>query len=181
MKTENEKYNKVLNILRNSRPFLSSTEDIETEVIKQIKRADHARSNISEAVDFLFSWVYIGWVRRSLVTASVVLVMIFIYQQGIIIKRIDLISRQTVISDKEIIATPAEQLEKLLMIYKMSGRKFPTENITISEGQMKDLLESVKELQLKYKGLEDLIEGDPELKKLIEQELSNSNRNKVNL
>ena len=39
MKTENEKYNKVLKILRNSRPQLDSTEDIEREVINKIARA----------------------------------------------------------------------------------------------------------------------------------------------
>jgi hypothetical protein len=181
MKPESEKYYKVLDLLRKSKPELDSTENIEIEVIKQIKRTDHARSNISDAVDFLFSWVYIVWVRRSLITASFALVMIFVYQQGIILKRIDLISRQAVISDKGIIATPTEQLEKLLTIYRMSGRKFPSQDMTISEGQMKELLESVKELQLKYKDLENLIEGDPELKKLIEQKLTNSNRNKVNL
>ena len=46
---------------------------------------------------------------------------------------------------------------------------------------MKELLESVNELQIKYKELENIIEGDPELKKLIEKKLIENNRTKINL
>jgi hypothetical protein len=181
MKTESEKYNKVLKILRNSRPQLDSTGDIEREVINKIARAHQNRLNLSEIIDFLFGWVYIGWVRKSLILASVILVLVFVYQQGVILKRIDLISRQTVVTNKEIVSTPTDEIEKLLLVYKNSGRRFPSKTITISEKEMKDLLESVKELQIKYKDLENLIEGDPELKKLIEKKLVENNRVKTNL
>ena len=181
MKTESEKYNKVLKILRNSRPQLDSTEDIEREVINKIARAHQKRLNLSEIIDFLFGWVYIGWVRRSLITASVILVFVFIYQQGVILKRIDIISRQTVVTDKGILTTPTDEIEKLLLVYKNSGRRFPSKTITISEKEMKDLLESVKELQIKYKDLENLIESDPELKKMIEKKLIESTHSKINL
>jgi hypothetical protein len=46
---------------------------------------------------------------------------------------------------------------------------------------MKELLDSVNELQIKYKDFENLIEGDPELKKLIEMKLIEYNRTKINL
>ena len=46
---------------------------------------------------------------------------------------------------------------------------------------MKELLESVNELQLKYKDLENLIEGDPELKKMIEKKMIENNSTKINL
>jgi len=132
-------------------------------------------------IDFLFGWVYISWVRRSLISASIVLVLIFVYQQGVILKRIDFISRQTVVVDKENVRTPADEIEKLLMVYKISGRRFPSKTITISEKQMKELLESVNELQVKYKDLENLINEDPELKKLIEQKLEENKHTKINI
>ncbi|HEX7493876.1 MAG TPA: hypothetical protein VF346_06640 [Bacteroidales bacterium] len=181
MKTESEKYNKVLNILRNSRPDLDSTEDIEREVINKIARAHQNSLNLSEIIDFLFRWVYIGWVRRSLITASVILVLVFVYQQGVILKRIDVISRQTIVTGKGIVSTPADDIEKLLLFYKNSGRSFPSKTITISEKEMKNLLESVKELQIKYRDLENLIESDPELKNLIEKKLVDNNRIKTNI
>jgi hypothetical protein len=67
------------------------------------------------------------------------------------------------------------------MVYRNSGKKFPSKTITISESQMNELLESVKELQIKYKDLENLIEGDPELKKLVRKKLIENNNNNLNL
>ena len=93
MKTESEKYNKVLNVLRNSKPVLNSAEDIEKEVIKRVSRIKQPMFNFSEVVDYLFGWVYIGWVRRSLITASVLLVIVFIYQQGVMFRQINFLSR----------------------------------------------------------------------------------------
>jgi hypothetical protein len=180
MKPGSEKYDKVINLLRKSEPKLDSTADIEREVIRRITETENSGFNISEVIDFLFGWVYIGWVRRSLITASVVLVMIFVYQQSVILKRIDAISRQTIVTDKGSVSTSADQIEKMMTVYKMTGRIFQSKTITISEKQMKELLETLKELQTNYRDLEDLIEGDPQLKRLIEQKLID-NRNKINL
>jgi hypothetical protein len=180
MKPGSEKYDKVINLLRKSEPKLDSTADIEREVIRRITEIENSGFNISEVIDFLFGWVYIGWVRRSLITASVVLVMIFVYQQSVILKRIDAISRQTIVTDKGSVSTSADQIEKMMTVYKMTGRIFQSKTITISEKQMKELLETLKELQTNYRDLEDLIEGDPQLKRLLEQKLID-NRNKINL
>jgi hypothetical protein len=181
MRSESEKYHKIINLLRESKPVLDSTEDIEKEVIKRILKNNHYKLSISEAVDFMFSWAYIGWVRRALITISVFLVLTFVIQQGVILKRIDILSRQTVIIDREKDSTPADEIDKLLMVYKNSGRKFSSRTITISEKQIQELLESVNELKLKYKDLENIIDSDPEIKKLIEKKLIENNRLKTNL
>lgn len=181
MKPENDQYDKVLKLLRKSIPQLTSAEEIERDVMRRIQTPDRMAFSLSEAFDFLFGWVYIGWVRRSLITASIVLVLIFIYQQGIILNRIDSLSEQTIVAGKENVLTPANEIEKLLTRYKNSGRIFPSKTITITESQMKDLLESVKELQIKYKDLENIIDSDPELKKLIDSKLLERNRTKINL
>jgi hypothetical protein len=46
---------------------------------------------------------------------------------------------------------------------------------------VKELLESIDELQIKYKDLENLIEEDPELKKYIEKKLIENNHSKIRL
>ena len=181
MNQESEKYKKVLNSLRNSKPKLRTVEDIEKEVIIKISGVKQSKFNLSDVIDFLFGWVYIGWVRRSLITASIALVLVFVYQQSIILKRIDFLSRQSIVNDGENISSPADEIDKMIMMYKLSGRRFPTKTITISEKQMKELLESINELQFKYKDLENLIEKDPELKKLIEKKLIENNSIKINL
>ena len=42
----------------------------------------------SDFIESLFGWVYIGWVRRSLIGVSVVLVAIFVYQQAFIFREV---------------------------------------------------------------------------------------------
>jgi hypothetical protein len=181
MKPESEKYNKVLNILRNSKPVLNSTADIEKKVIERISGMNQTNPDLSDVIDFMFGWVYIGWIRRSLITASLGLVLIFVYQQSVILKRINYLGTQTIVNEREKGFISADEFEKRLKMYKLSGRKFPSQNITISEKQMKQLLESVNELRTEYKDLLNLIEEDPELKKIIEKRMIENNRNKIKL
>jgi hypothetical protein len=105
--------------------------------------------------------------------------MLFVYQQGIILKRIEVISKQTIVSDRDKLLTPSDEIGKMLMNYRNSERRFASKTINISETDMKDLLESIKELQVKYKDLESIIDGDPELKKLIEKKMIEINRTKI--
>jgi hypothetical protein len=109
------------------------------------------------------------------------LVLIFVYQQGTILKRIDILSRQVVIKNNSNNPISAEEIEKLLTIYKNSGKKFPSKSIDISDKQINELIESLDELRVKYKDLENLIESDPELKRMIEQKLIDNERSKFNL
>lgn len=178
---ESEKYNKIIRVLRESKPVLKSTEDIENEIIKRITKVRQPIFNFSEAIDSLFGWVYIGWVRRTLITASVLLVMVFIYQQGVMFKQINSLSRQITVTYGELTSSTEHQVEKLLISYKKSGRGFSSRNITISEKQINELLDSVNDVTTKYKDLLDIIQKDPELKKLYQDKLIEKNRTKIKL
>ena len=171
MNQESDKYNKIVDLLRNSKPVLQSTSDIEREVIRRIQRKNPIITAVSGGIEFIFGWVYIGWVRRSLITLSAVLILVFIYQQGTILKRIDMLSRQIVIKDNSSNSITADEIEKLLTIYKSSGKKFPSKSIDFSDKQINEPIESLDELRVKYMDLENLLDNDPELKKMIEQKL----------
>jgi hypothetical protein len=67
------------------------------------------------------------------------------------------------------------------MMYKNSDRRFPSKTIRITEIQMRELLDSINELQIKYKDLENLIDEDPELKKYIEERLLENSRKRIKL
>jgi hypothetical protein len=181
MESENEKYKKVVNILRNSKPVLGSTENIEREVIKKISGIRKPEVAISDVIDFVFGWIYIGWVRRTLIAASILLVVVFVWQQGVILNRIDLLSSQAVVVGREKASTPGDEIEKVLTLYKNSGRKFSSKTITISERDLEQIIESVNQLQGQYKDLLKLIEEDPELKKLIEDKVNEKNLKKIKL
>jgi len=181
MLNENEKYKKILIILRKSKPVLDSTIDIEREVIKRIKEEHKSRNVLSEIAGFIFGWIYIEWVRKSLITASVMLVLVFVYQQSIIIKKIDILSRQVVMTDENIPSAKTDFLERSLLMYKFSGRIIPSKDVVISEKQMEQLMGSFNKLQGKYDDLLDLIREDPDLKQYIEKKLTEKNAAKINL
>jgi hypothetical protein len=107
--------------------------------------------------------------------------VVFILQQGIILKQINYLSRQTIPNSMEGTFDPAEIIEKQLQTYKLSGRRFRSPTITVSEKQMNQLLDSVNKLQIKYKDLMNMIEEDPELKKIVEKKLLENNRTKIKL
>jgi len=177
MKPDNEKYNKVIDLLRNSKPSPGDTAGIEREVIRRVSSSRSPGSVLSEALDFLFGWVYIGWIRRSLIAASFALVFIFISQQAVILKKIDFLSRHTIIINHN--QTQPGDFEKLLTEYRNSGRRFSSKSFTFSEKELKELFDSVNEMQIKFKDLENMINEDPELKKLIEKKLDS--RKRINL
>jgi len=177
MKPDNEKYKKVVDLLQKSIPTLDSTADIEREVIRRVASERSLQAILMDILDFLFGWVYIGWIRRSLIAASLALVFIFIYQQAAILRKIDFLSRQTIMINYKNQAP--DDFEKLLTEYRNSGRRFSSKSFTFSEKQLRELFDSVNEMQIKFKDLENLINEDPELKKLIEKKLDS--RNRINL
>lgn len=181
MENNSEKIDKVLNLIRKSKPELKSIHDIENEVIKRIAGKKYKPSAFEEIVDFFFGWVYITWVRRSLITASLLLVVIFIFQQRAIMKQITFLSDQVIMNSSGNTQIPENVIEKRLLIYRLTGSKVPSKSITITEKQMEQLLESVKELEGRYLDLINIIEENSELKKQIEEKLEENKNKKVKL
>jgi len=178
MTEENERYTRIVNILRNSRPDLSKPSEIENEIIGRIQSKKTRSGRIPDFIEAIFGWVYIGWVRRSLIGVSVVLISIFVYQQAFIFRQVKEISKQIVITGNESSAVSSSVLDKRLTLYRMSSRLSPAGEIRISESQLEELLDSYNELQVKYKDLIRIIEENPDLKKSIEKKLKEEKNDK---
>lgn len=171
MTKENDSYDKLVRILRKSRPYLLHPEIIENKVIERIQRQDQVDGRFSEFIDALFGWVYIGWVRRSLIGVSVMLVALFVWQQAFIFRQVRDIGKQIVIIGNGSSAVSSSTLDKRLTLYRMSAGLSPDIEIRISERQLEELLDSHNDVQVKYKDLMRIIEGDPELKSYVEKRL----------
>ena len=178
MTAENDRYKKIMEILRSSRPVLARPEEIEDEVIIRIQRRDHQADRVTDFMSSLFGWVYIGWVRRSLVAVAAIMVSVFIYQQALILKQVNNISRQPVVIGSEPFPGSMTGFDNKLTIYKVSNRLSPASEIKISEKQLDQILESYNDLRSKYKDLIRIIEEDPELKKYIEEKLDENRKYK---
>ena len=176
MDTENKKYNMLMNMLRKSKPDMGDPEILSEKVLNRIR--DRKRNVISKEiiVDYLFGWIYIGWVRKSLVIASLIIVIVFVYQQTVILKKVNDLSEQIVVTVDETFAPSKNDLDMTLLLYKFSGHKIPSGNVNIPEQQLEQLIESYNELKERYEDLLKLIEDDPELKEYIEKSLDNKNR-----
>jgi hypothetical protein len=181
MTAENDGYKKMVEILRKSKPYMVQPEELEKEVISRIKHENQNTGRVSDFIESLFGWVYIGWVRRSLVGAAVILVALFVYQQAFIFRQVKNISKLVVITGSETAKLSTSDLEKRLTLYKMSTRFSTGEDIKISGRQMEKFLDSYNELQVKYKDLLRIIEEDPELKSYIENKLEQEKKYKPDI
>jgi hypothetical protein len=181
MTSENDGYKKIVEILRNSKPDLIRPEEIGNEVINKIQRENQKSSGLSEFIESLFGWVYVGWVRRSLVGAAVILIAVFVYQQAFIFKQVKNISKQVVITGNETAPGSSSALDKRLTLYKISSRLSPGGEIKFSESQLEELLDSYYDLQVKYKDLLRIIEEDPEMKNYIENKLNQEKKYKPDI
>lgn len=181
MTVENDKYRKVIEILRNSKPDLSQPEEIENEIIIRIQHENRKNDRISDFIDSLFGWVYIGWVRRCFVGAAVLLVAVFVFQQAFILKQVNNISKQVVINGNESMPVSSSEFDKKLTMYKISTRLSRDRGMQISESQLEDLLDSYESLQVKYKHLLRIIDENPELKEYFENKLNEEKKNKPDI
>jgi len=181
METESEGYRKIITLLRASKPELSSAEKLESEIMQRIAGKSRAVVAADSFISFLFGWTYIGWVRRSLITVSIILVAFFIWQQSLIVRQINVLNSRLLISEIENVKyQPRVDGKKLLMMGK-SGSGFSDGEIEFSEDKIEKLLESYATLKSDYGELLKLINEDPELKKLIEEKADQNRIKKFKL
>jgi hypothetical protein len=178
MATEGIKYDRVLNILRRSKPELTGLDDIEETVLYEIRQSGKKRQEEFNLFDYLFGWVYIRWVKISLVTVSVFFVGLFIYQQSLILRRISLLENQMVVTGSQFVSSSSVDLEYKLLQNKLLLRKLNTGQVTITKRQMEKFMDSYDNLEHKYQDLIQIIDDDPELRQMLEKKLSEKNKKK---
>jgi hypothetical protein len=172
MITDNNKYNKLMNLLKNSTPVFNDSEAISERAIKQIQ-AEKADLKLSELIiEFFFGWIYIGWIRRSLIAAAVVIIVFFGYEQTTILKRINELSGQKIRNEVFTKTNLNNESYNTKLFYSLTGKKLPDTSISVSEKEIKQIIRSLNKLQLKYHDLFYLIQNDPKLKNYIETKMN---------
>ena len=174
MKTEMEKYDKLMLLLRKAKPKEVYSEEIEKAVLEMIRNKHRSGYLKPDFIEFLFAWVYIGWIRRSLIGASMILVLIFVVQQNTILKQIDYLNKQIIVKNYD----PAEVIEQKLELYNLRGS---SQSVMIPEEDLYQILDSLSTLKFKYEEVMNLLESDPELKKVVEEKLKRNIRAKFNM
>lgn len=178
---EENKLDSVVNILRRSKPVLTGTDKIEERVLNEIQLPHKKEVEGFNLFDYLFGWVYIGWIRKSLITLSFSLITLFIYQQLLILKRIDVLESQTAAAGSQFVRMYQTEPYNYITSDNLTWLKLKTGRIVLDKKQINELMNSYNEMEHKYKDLIRIIEDDPELRKLLEEKLSEKNKKKLNL
>ena len=172
MNQEENKYEQILKILRKSGPTMTDPESLTEKILDRLRREKSTLTITDKIKEYFFGWVYICWARRALITASILIILIFAYQQTLILSRISSLERKEILTENADLTDIDNSLKGKLFLYKITGRKIPVKNITLSEKQAEQIIDSFNELQSKYSDLVKLIEEDPELKEYIENKLA---------
>lgn len=181
MEQVNGKYEKVLEILKRTEPQLGSTGQIEENVLNRISANQKREIDLSDIVDFLFGWTYVTWVRRSLMAASAFLVVMFVFQQSMIMTQINHLSRQIELYKGDATGMPGNYAERKMLILRFPDKRFPIFNKGNTEQHVEELFRTIEQLKMEYKELDNMIKNDPELKKLIENKLSEINGTRIKI
>ena len=174
MKTEKDKYDQLMILLRKAKPKEVNSEVVEKAVMEMIRNKQKSGSLIAEFIEFLFAWVDIVWIRRSLIGASITLVLIFVVQQNTILKQIDYLNNQIIVKNYD----PSDAIEQKLELYNLRGS---SQSVLIPEEDLYQILDSLSTLKVQYEEVMNLLESDPELKKIVEEKLKRNIRAKFNL
>jgi len=175
---EENKFDSVVNILRRSKPVLTGTDKIEEGVLNEIQLPRKKEVEGFKLFDYLFGWVYIGWIRKSLITVSFSLITLFIYQQLLILKRIDILENQTTAAGSQFVRMDQAEPYNIFTTDNLTRLRLKTSRIALDKKQINELMNSYNEMEHKYKDLIRIIEDDPELKKILEEKLSENNKMK---
>ncbi|HLP73456.1 MAG TPA: hypothetical protein VK155_11180 [Bacteroidales bacterium] len=181
MKTGEEKYREVIKALKNSAEDPLRVTEIEEAIIRSVSEPGKSGSEKQGVLDFIFGWIWIGWVRTSLITASFCLVIFFVWQQNNILNKIEKLQSEIRQNDRMITYNPSLSLERKLLLNRISEDESLTEKITIDRSDLLRMIDSLEIVQNRYRNIMELIGNDPALKKAVEQKLGKSNKQGLNL
>lgn len=168
MINDENKIEDVLNILRRSKPVLPNPEALSDSVMRLLREEKSKVSLMEQIIEFLFGWVYVGWVRRSMITVSIIFILLFGFQQAVILKRINDLSSQKIENENSVLTGFHDEIASKLLIFKITGKKLSDHKLSVSKEEIDEMIKSLNKLQVKYKEVIDVIESDPELKKYVE-------------
>jgi flagellar biogenesis protein FliO len=181
MDKEDGKYDKVLELLKGAKPVLNQTYEIEENVLRRIQETNRNKADFSDLLESLFGWTESKWLRRTMVMASLFIVIVFVFQQSILLSKITRLSRKIESGEQQVSTINDGELSRRILLFRVSEKRFPIGQKDLSEKKIEELMKSIDRLNREYRDLRNVIMEDPELKKLIEKRLSEINGDNINL
>jgi hypothetical protein len=176
---EEKKYRKSVDLLKKAGQ-LNDAHLIEREVMSRLYKMENRKSQVTLVYDFLFGWTEITWVRRSLAIASFILIVMFVYQQSVIVRQLNILSSQVKFDDSYPASVYQSEVISRYRLIKASGNRMD-ERSSPSEEQIQMIIRSYDKLRSDYDNLMKAIENDPELKRILNEHIVKVNSEKVKI
>ena len=174
-----EKYEKLINIIRNNQSVMEGKEEFADNVMDMIRKSG-TDTNKKGFIDFIFAWTDILWIRRSLASASFILISLFLFQQFMIIDRIGELEIRMIDGTHDEFNNSSMQNESTRSALKMMFEAgMAGDSIIIAEKDLIELIKAYRDLQQRYEELENIIierknlQGMPGDKKLGNSQKTN--------
>ncbi len=175
---DEEKYRRAVDLLKEA-GRIHDVSQVEREVMTKLYDLENRKSPAVVIYGFLFGWTEIMWVRRSLILASFVLILMFVYQQSVIVRQLNTLSSHIVFDNlRPSSAIQTERLTRLRLIKSSAGRM---DEDLLTDEQIQQMIKSYDKLRTEYESLLKIIEADPELKRIFNERLSDMNHEKVKM
>ena len=175
---DEEKYRRAVDLLKEA-GRIHDVSQVEREVMTKLYDLENRKSPAVVIYGFLFGWTEIMWVRRSLILASFVLILMFVYQQSVIVRQLNTLSSHIVFDNlRPSSAIQTERLTRLRLIKSSAGRM---DEDLLTDEQIQQMINSYDKLRTEYESLLKIIEADPELKRIFNERLSDMNHEKVKM
>jgi len=180
MNKERDLYNEVTGILKRSEPVLNDDVHREYKLIPKIRKIDKKEKSLNVLLENIFSWVFVGWIRHSMIAVSVLLVGFFILQQSIILRKISNLEQQKNFN-LTTFSFPVKDKYSGNVVARIAGMKFLIDNNKLSTHEIEKLLDSYNDLEIKYMDILKTINENPELRKYFDEKMPGFDKKKVKL
>jgi hypothetical protein len=176
-----DKYEKIIGILRKAKPDLTDPGAFSDEVIRKIRQKSQKVSTADILIDYLFSWISVGWLRRSLTAAAAIIVSLFVIQQSLILRKVSELSSKAVYSGAQLSSSTSRVRPESIFLFNRVEKGISGKYNKLTEKEIDEFVESFNDLQERYRDVISLINEDPVLKKYVEEKLSEKNSKKPKL
>jgi len=165
-----DKYSRVTETLRKNKPVLSSKEELVNRVMRNLTSPGKNPSLIEVTGNYLFGWASIDWMRKLMASAAILFFGFFIYQQVTLMGRVNRLEMKIVHSSspQSGLKSPPDLKQKLF--FEMVNRQEEKhDSITISSGDLDDLLQSYSDLQESYDKIKHQIKENSYINRILKK------------
>ncbi|NLJ42706.1 MAG: hypothetical protein GX431_03545, partial [Bacteroidales bacterium] len=104
-----------------AKPALPHPELLENVVIERIRSKDNRSTMLTGLIEAVYGWIYVGWVRRSFISAALAIFAVFVYQQANILRSVRSLQKEVVSIRSGQPSVNVRDLERKLTLFKISS------------------------------------------------------------